>query len=131
MENERLEYFIDLIKQKKLIIGENGRIFKVDHNGNLYPGEHITGYGYYQVNVYLGNYKFINCLSHRLIYAYHHGVDSLKKGMVIHHLDYNKKNNRIENLVQITRKENSCLGDGKNSAKHILRLKERVVSNGK
>lgn len=112
---KKFDYLMDLINQKKLVIGENGRVYKVDVNGELFPGEYLTGYGYYQVSVYIGNYKYLHCLSHRLIYAYHHGIDALNPKMVIHHLDFDKTNNHISNLVQITKQENSILGDGTNN----------------
>jgi hypothetical protein len=120
-----IEYMLELVKQGKLVITDEGRIYKVDGEGNLYNGETLTGYGYYRVDVYLGNYKYLNCFSHRLIYAYHHGLESLKEGNVIHHIDHNKTNNHISNLAQIPKQLNSCIGDG--ATKKSKKVKKSLV----
>lgn len=49
--------------------------------------------------------KGVDILAHRLLYAYYNGgIDALKDGMVIKHLDENKANNAHGNLVQVPRK---------------------------
>ena len=115
-KRKELEYLIQLITTGKLRLDDDGKIYKVGKNGT-FRGENLTGYGYYRVSVYIGNYEYIHCDSHRLIYAYHHGLDSLKDGFVINHIDYNKTNNRINNLEQITRMKNSSLGNGTNKSR--------------
>lgn len=40
-------------------------------------------------------------LEHRVIWRKHHG--EIEKGMMIHHINGNKKDNRIENLELLTR----------------------------
>lgn len=108
-----LIYNLELVKNGNLIITDEGEIYRVKYDGRLFRSEYITGYGYYQVSSYMGNYKYATCLSHRLIYAHNHGIESLQNGLVIHHIDFNKTNNQIENLALITKEENSHLGDGR------------------
>lgn len=49
--------------------------------------------------------KGVDILAHRLLYAYYHGgIEVLNGDMVIKHLDENKANNSIGNLVQVPRK---------------------------
>ena len=56
--------------------------------------------GYIQVGVD-GTYF----MAHRIIWEMHHGY--LKAGMHIDHIDFNKENNRIENLRAVEMKQNS------------------------
>ena len=112
--SESIKYNLELIKKGKLIVDDSGRIFKLLDTGYKFRCEYLNGYGYYQLSSYLGNYKYATCLSHRLLFAYYHGIDAINSGLVIHHIDYNKTNNKKDNLIQITKEENSRLGDGSN-----------------
>lgn len=73
-------------------IRPRGRSNKGDKAGTPQPN------GYWHVMIKRKRY-----LVHRLIYLYHHGV--LPKE--IDHIDGNKANNRIENLREATRRQNS------------------------
>lgn len=53
-----------------------------------------------------GYYKVLDSLLHRLIVASFHGR-SIKKGFVVHHRDNNPKNNKLENLEEVTPSENN------------------------
>lgn len=57
--------------------------------------------GYYRVGIDGKKY-----LLHRLIFLYHHGY--LTQGMEIDHINTEKTINRIENLREVTRAQNSC-----------------------
>ena len=59
------------------------------------------------------NGKRIN-LSHKIFCEYHN-IESVPKGFVIHHIDENKDNNSIENLMLLSKSEHSKL--------HAKRLK--------
>lgn len=56
---------------------------------------------------------------HRVVFAYFHGIEELKKHEVIDHIDGNKYNNRIENLR------------GLSNAKNVYLAKQRVRKGNK
>jgi len=55
--------------------------------------------GYFMVSIYSKKY-----LVHRMIFLYHHGY--LTSGMELDHIDGNPRNNRIENLREVTKSQN-------------------------
>jgi hypothetical protein len=65
------------------------------------PAGAFTSHGYRRINV-----NGIECRVHRLIWLWH--GRELVDGLVIDHIDNNPSNNHIENLQQITTKENNC-----------------------
>lgn len=69
--------------------------------------------GYYMVNLHKDN-RYKTFLVHRLVYEKHKGV--IPTGFVVHHLNGNRKDNRIKNLSCIKNEvhssiENSVLGE--------------------
>jgi hypothetical protein len=65
----------------------------------------IAGVGYFRV----GLYKDKKCKEHyihRLVAS--HFIGEIKEGHSVNHIDFNKSNNKIENLEIITNRENSC-----------------------
>ncbi len=50
---------------------------------------------------------------HRAIYLYHHG--SIPHGAAIHHKDFNKENNEIENLEAVSRQDHGIKHQGRSS----------------
>lgn len=112
--------------RESFVYHEDGFLERVDYNS----GKHRTSKnnkGYRQIC-----YKNKLYLEHRLIFMYHHGY--LPKE--IDHIDRCKDNNRIENLREVTHKENLQNVDwkaGVTGVKNISphRNKFRVVVNRK
>lgn len=75
------------------VIGKRGKELKQITNR--------SGYAY--IPLYL-NGKIVNRFIHRLVYQTF--IGEIEKGYTIDHIDENKKNNRLENLQQLKRKEN-------------------------
>ena len=53
------------------------------------------------------NGKRQSCLKHRVVWMEHHG--EIPKGYMIHHINGDKKDNRIENLIMLTNKEHGII----------------------
>lgn len=63
---------------------------------------------YYYCNIYPTSGKRKSFRVNRLVYEYHNRYgESLKVELVVDHFDRNKKNNHINNLRQITYKQNT------------------------
>ena len=75
------------------------RLKGVRHWGTKTGRENSNGYT--QVGV-----DGVYFMAHRIIWEMHHGL--IKPGMHIDHIDFNKANNRIENLRVVDMKENSA-----------------------
>lgn len=86
-------------------------------NASFKSGTRISNYGY--VLIYLPEHKRANCngyvFEHIIKMEEHLGrelkfVSKLNKdNEVVHHIDFNKKNNNIENLMLLTRGEHTSL----------------------
>ena len=59
----------------------------------------MSSRGYFMVSINSKKY-----LVHRMIFLYHHGY--LTPGMELDHIDGNPRNNRIENLREVTKSQN-------------------------
>jgi len=95
-----IKNLLELEKQNKLEIDENGNIFRVLKKG--IKKEIKSNCKGYKVIV---NNK-VPIYQHRFLYAYYYGLENLDPELTINHLDYNKTNNKINNLEQITIAEN-------------------------
>ena len=102
---------IERIKVGTLVIDKDSRIYRIHEGKKRGLAEYLNNGGYYQIRIYI-NKKYYHVLSHRVIYAYHYGMDILKENHVIHHIDYNITNNRIDNLAQISNADNTRIGNG-------------------
>lgn len=56
----------------------------------------------------------------------HRLINQPAAGMTVHHRNHDTKDNRRENLVNITRRDNTCVGNGTNRAEGYLGVFERV-----
>ena len=67
--------------------------------------QRFNGVNYHRVKS--GYFISINSRLHRDVWTFHHGA--IPKGYDIHHVDFDKANNQIENLQCLTRKEHRQL----------------------
>ena len=85
------ELFIDRIASGEFELTVNGEfIGKAGKNKG-----HISSSGYYVVSCQADG-KNYTCLIHRLVWTWNNGA--IPDGYVVHHLDGDRTNNRIENL---------------------------------
>lgn len=68
--------------------------------------------GYYIWHHYIGNYKGEMIRLHRYIWEKYNGP--IPKNHIIHHIDFNKENNSIENLQCMTHSEHDIIHRGNN-----------------
>ena len=95
------KYIYQLLENPRFEISKDGQI---THDGNKQKYRiNKDGYPYYRIT---REDRKIDLLIHRLVWA-KHGSEPLKEGYVINHKDGNKENNNIENLEQISQKENN------------------------
>lgn len=71
--------------------------------------QHEINSGYLTVGLHKDG-KVKNCFVHRLVYETF--VGEIPEGMLVNHINENKKDNRLENLNLMTPKENSNWGTG-------------------
>lgn len=76
-----------------------------------HPMKAFDGYRGYQQIELADKKKAKKYYVHRLVYQAYNG--ELIKGMVVHHMDHNKMNNHVSNLIQITYKEHSAIHNKK------------------
>lgn len=104
--NEALKYFVSLIKNGKISLDDEGRLWK-----NWEPrvgwlecpkrAEKETSNGYFMMRTVIKKYKkAYYVMAHRVVWSYYNG--DIPEGMEINHIDGNKKNNRINNLELVT-----------------------------
>lgn len=98
--------YCDLIALHKFVTGEwycipsEGKIYNRFHRelvGTVTDGYHIIGTTYHEVKV--------NIMAHRAVWIAVHGRTP-EHGMQIDHINGDKTDNRIENLIERTDKEN-------------------------
>lgn len=81
--------------------------YDVDNLGNVYKNGQIikpfNSNGYYQVLLFDKNHKRKVCGVHTLVATKY--ISSFYEGCVVHHINHNKHDNRVENLEVLSRKE--------------------------
>ena len=107
----------DKVNKKKVITREGQKLYM----GKKYAQDKRTGY----YTCTSGDRKRL----HVAIWEHEHGV-RVPPGCVIHHLDWNKNNNNIENLICVTVWEHECvhniIGGEKGKALGYELVKNRV-----
>ena len=87
---------------KKLFYYENGKLIRLIRRNNKIAGTEagtLTKYGYKRVGI---NGKYY--VEHRLIWLYHYGSFPTQ---FIDHINRNRSDNRIENLRDVSRRQNN------------------------
>jgi len=96
-------------------------LYEVDKYGNVYSLDRFDGYANrkgrkLKIDLNSANYgrvtlskqgKTERFLVHRLVYESYYG--EIKNGLQVHHIDENKLNNSINNLMLVTQRENNHL----------------------
>jgi len=97
----------DYKEVKDLIVGDGLRTMTKFEASikDVFPTANSNSQDYVWINN--NDNKLSNC-EHRLIYEFNSNSD-IEKGMVIHHKDYNAKNNHISNLEKMTKKDHDVL----------------------
>ena len=104
---------------------ENGKLYnKRFRGGTAFEGVEagsIGQEGYRQLNVFNKTYR-----THRVIWAMFN--KDIPKGMVIHHINNIKDDNRIENLKLVTRMQNRTEADGRGKGYSIKKGSGKFVA---
>lgn len=91
--------FVNVLKSRGCYIGEDGHIYNKWGRMN----SHLLRNGYYEAKMQI-NHKYYYYMEHRVVYAWFYG--NIPDGLEINHKDYDRGNNKIENLELMTRQEN-------------------------
>lgn len=97
--NDNLPVFVEMLKMRGCYIASDGHI----RSPKGCMKSKLLRNGYYMTAAQYDR-KIYYFLEHRVVWCWHNGA--IPKGMEINHKDYNKANNRIENLELVTRQEN-------------------------
>ncbi len=100
---------IESIKDRIFYDPETGVFTKLLKSGVVKPcGAHVSTAGYNRFEIWVDGKRY-RCQAHRLAWLMYHGVPP-EEGMVVHHIDGNKLNNRIVNLAVVRHSTNCILG---------------------
>lgn len=138
MENQ-IEIWKDVVNQNgDYLVSNTGLIKSMKFGRNKYLKQFIDGRGYLAVNMYYnGKQKTRNV--HQLVAEAFLGHISCGMKLVINHIDFNKCNNKLENLEIVTSRENSNLKHIKSTSiytgvswdKKHSKWKSTIIINGK
>lgn len=97
--SDKLELFVEMLKARGCYIAEDGHIRS--KKGGLMSK--LMRNGYYLTMAQYDKKCYYFC-EHRVVWVWHNGA--IPEGKEINHKDYNRANNRIENLEVVTHSEN-------------------------
>ena len=98
-DDDKLPLFVKMLKNRGCYIGEDGHIRR--KKGTL--ASKLMRNGYYLTSAQYDN-KMYYFMEHRVVWVWYNG--NIPDNLVINHKDYDRANNRIDNLELVTQKEN-------------------------
>ena len=101
LENGK-KFFVHPI-YKKYASNDNGEIMNVRLRKAMRGNKNLDGY--LRITIYVAKNVYKTYLSHRFIYECFYGL--IEKNMFINHINFIRKDNRLENLEVVTRSENN------------------------
>lgn len=96
---DKLVLFVEMLKSRGCYISDDGHIRS--KKGGLMSK--VTRNGYWLTCAAYNRKSYYFC-EHRVVWVWHNGA--IPQGKEINHIDYNRSNNRIENLEVVTHSEN-------------------------
>ncbi len=99
-QDDKLPVFVEMLKSRGCYISEDGHVRS--KKGVL--RSKLMRNGYYMTSGQYEN-KMYYFMEHRVVWVWNNGP--IPAGYVINHKDYNRANNRLENLELMTQKENT------------------------
>jgi len=128
MPNKCRQWDIEELREHFELV--DGVIFKKTADGLVPAKEHSNGRGYFKVN-----YASTNIKAHRLIWMLHYGYNPI----MLDHINGDKTDNRIENLREVSNRENAqnqqmhregkLLGVYMNKRKYYARIRIHTQDN--
>ena len=97
------------------LVEKNGKIFSLKSNKYLHPS--ISSTGYYVVSIYLNGFKK-QYKVHDLVAAMY--IPNPLNKCYVHHIDGNKLNNSVNNLMWVTKEEHSAIHSDKRNRVYIF-----------
>ena len=109
IKHDRLVEFLKSEYGEESYNKRSSKLYRLSKTGDLNPirdNEYVSdGNGYIMVlkpDWYTGRKKSKYVFYHSVVMSQHLGITEIPKGYVIHHIDYNKENNSIDNLCLLT-----------------------------
>ena len=110
-------------KQTQYILTDNGLLFN-EKTGKVSQGSRKNGYLYYQLTFEDHIYNFAK---HRLLAEYF--IPNPENKPIVHHIDGNPLNNKLQNLEWVTQSENMQNIINENEEKNYIQLNKEELKN--